>query len=104
MYTIIYSLDFEPITVLDIPKDFLDIIEKKGTGILKIKDTDKVCRLYCGMLSWPDGSKKPVIVTKDEEEALYMQCSWLPGQRSSVGFLKNHVRGLTDKLIKAMRK
>lgn len=104
MYTVIYSIDFEPITVLDIPKDFLDTVEKTGRGILKVKDSDKVCRLLCGSIIWPDGSLKPVIVTTDEEVALYMQCSWLPGQVSSVGFMKKHLRAVTDKLIKAMRK
>lgn len=104
MYTVIYSIDFEPITVLDIPKDFLDKVEKSGKGTLRIKDTDKTCNLLCGTIIWPDGSLKPVIVTIDEESALYMQCSWLPGQISSVGFMKKHLRALTDKLIKAMRK
>lgn len=103
MYTIIYSIDFEPITVLDLPKNFLDTLEKTGKGILKIKDADKTCKLMCGTIIWPDGSTKPVVVTVDEESALFIQCSWLPGQRSTVGFMKKHLRAVTDKLIKAMR-
>lgn len=103
MYTVIYSVDFEPITVLDLPKDFLDTLEKTGRGILKIKDTDKACRLLCGSVVWPDRSLKPVVVTVDEEAALFMQCDWLPGQRSAVGFMKKHLQAVTEKLIKAMR-
>lgn len=104
MYTVIYSLDFEPITVVDLPKEFLDTLEKKGVGYLRVKETESICKLICGSILWPDGTLKPVVVTSDEETALLMQCSWLPGQTGYALYLKRQIRTLTDKLIKAMRK
>ena len=105
MNTIIYSIDFEPITVVDLPRPFLDSLEAKGHAYLIIKDTEPVkrCDLYCGSIVWPDGSVKPIVVTKDEENALLLKCDWLPGQVGTVNIYKRNIRKLMDKVIKKLR-
>ena len=105
MNTVLYTIDFEPITVVDLPKSFLDTLEAKGHAYLIIKDTEPVKRadLYCGSILWPDGSMKPIVVTRDEETALLLKCDWLPGQVGTINILKRNIRKLMDKVIKRMR-
>lgn len=105
MNTILYSIDFEPITVVDLPKHLLDSLETMGTACLLIKDTDPPiqCKLYCGAIRWPDNSSKPIIFTKDEEAALMLKCDWLPGQVGTVNIYKRNIRKLMDKVIRRMR-
>jgi hypothetical protein len=105
MNTILYSLDYEPITIIDLPREFLDKLETNGHATLMIKDTDpiKTCKLYCGSITWPDLSTKIVVITKDEEEALMLKCDWLPGQVGTVNIYKRNIRKLMDKVIRGLR-
>jgi hypothetical protein len=42
--------------------------------------------------------------TDDEELALTLRPEWLPGQRQRVQSYQKAIRGLTDSLVRAMRK
>lgn len=119
MNVVLYTNDFEPITVLDLPTWLLEQMERQGAvrvavmrpvqridekvpvGTLEGPD---VVTIYCERLRWKDGTVKPVLVTDDEELALTLRPEWLPGQRQAVQSYKTVIRGLTDQLVKAMRK
>lgn len=122
MNVVLYTKDFEPITVLDLPTWLLEKLEKQGAIRVAVQEPLKVniakepwsepwmvpelktVTIYCERLRWKDGTTKPVLVTPDEELALMCKPEWLPGQRQAVNSYKTVIRGLTDQLVRAMRK
>jgi hypothetical protein len=105
---IIYTTDFEPITVVDLPKSVLDKIERQGGAKLALgppeDDEGKpanppICTIVMCKLRWFNGEEKVVLVTKDEESALLLKPEWLPGQRGVYNLLYNHIKKLTKQLI-----
>ncbi|NCZ47563.1 MAG: hypothetical protein EBX59_08350 [Betaproteobacteria bacterium] len=96
MNVVLYTMDFEPITVIDLPMWMLDHIEKTGGCKVAIKrpvTTDFIERVAIGTvegpecvairqarLRWMDGSIKTILVTEDDELALTLKPEWLPGQ------------------------
>lgn len=118
MVVVLYTEDFEPITVLDLPLWLLEQMEKHGAIRIAVQEPvslvpqsespgfnqPKIVTVYCEKLRWKDGSTKPILITYDEELALTLRPEWLPGQRQRVQSYQKAIRGLTDQLIKAMRK
>ena len=107
MNVIIYSTDFEPITVADIPKYVLDKAERQGGVKLSLGPLEDehgnpanppICTLVLCKLRWFNGEEKVVLVTKDEEAALLLKPDWLPGQRSIYNLLYTHIKRLTKQL------
>lgn len=106
MNIIIYTEDFEPITVIDLPLEVLDTAEKKGGIMLALKHRDNQTSLIqvdCHKLKWIDGSTKIIFVTKEEELALLLCPEWLVGQKAVVGTYERSIKILTNKLTKFKR-
>lgn len=117
MNVVIYTGDFEPITVLDLPVWLLDVLEQVGVARVAVAEPPrvttaegpvtvyhpKVVNIYCERLRWKDGTTKPILITPDEELALLLRPEWLPGQRQAINHYKETVRGFQDLLIKHMR-
>lgn len=118
MNVVLYTEDFEPITVLDLPTWLLEQMERVGHARVAVMrppswTTNEVpvpelaletVTIYCERLRWKDGTVKPVLVTSDETLAMLLRPEWLPGQRQAINGYKEAIRTLTDNLIKAMRK
>lgn len=119
MNIVLYTNDFEPITVLDLPQWLLEQLERQGAVRVAVMrpvqfenasvavgsvEGPEVVTIYCERLRWKDGTVKPVLVTDDEELALTLRPEWLPGQRQRVQSYQKAIRGLTDSLVRAMRK
>jgi len=118
MNVVLYTQDFEPITVLDLPLWLLEQMERQGAVRVAVQQPLKVTApegpidfepppivtIYCERLRWKDGTVKPVLITNDDELALALRPAWLPGQNASIQSYKAVIRGLTDQLVKAMRK
>lgn len=120
MNVVLYTQDFEPITILDLPTWLLEQLERQGSvrvAVLKplqiSADTKvavgslegpEVVTIYCERLRWRDGTVKPVLITYDEELAMTLRPEWLPGQRAAVQGYQKAIRQLTTNLIRAMRK
>lgn len=121
MNVVLYTDDFEPITVLDLPQWLLEQLERQGSVRVAVlrpvqfgKLTDQVAvgsvegpevvTIYCERLRWKDGTVKPILITYDEELALTLRPEWLPGQRQRVQSYQQAIRSLTDSLVRAMRK
>ena len=119
MNVVLYTNDFEPITVLDLPQWLLEQLERQGAVRVAVMrpvqfedasipvgsvEGPEVVTIYCERLRWKDGTVKPVLVTTDEELALTLRPEWLPGQRQRVQSYQQAIRVLTDNLVKAMRK
>jgi hypothetical protein len=105
---VIYTTDFEPITVVDLPKTVLDRIEQNGGIRLALgpeKDDEgnpanpPICTVVMCKIHWFNNEEKPILVTKDEENALLLKPEWLPGQRGVYNLLYNHIKNLTKQLI-----
>lgn len=118
MNVVLYTNDFEPITVLDLPQWLLEQLEQQGSvrvAVLRpptvMPPTEPVnfappdvVTIYCEKLRWKDGRIKPVLITHDEELALTLKPEWLPGQRQRVQSYQEAIRHLTNGLVRAMRK
>ncbi len=123
MNVVLYTTDFEPITIIDLPLWLLEQLERQGSvrvavmrplsmPDLKVGDSVPVgsvegpqcVTIYCEKLRWRTGDTKTILVTSDEELAMTLRPEWLPGQRATVGGYQRAIRMLQDQLIKAMRK
>ena len=95
MNIILYTHDFEPITVVDLPHWLLEAVERDGAVKVAVKrpiTPDFIERVAVGSvegpetvtiqakrLRWHDGSVKPIYVTNDEVLALTLKPEWLVG-------------------------
>jgi ABC-type thiamine transport system ATPase subunit len=103
MNVILYTTDFEPITVIDLPVDILEKVERHGILNLIVSvggDTQRVVQVIAHKINWIDGSKKVVLTTEQEALALSLQPEWLTGQVAVVKAYRRTVKILTDKLQK----
>ena len=119
MNIVIYTRDFEPITVLDLPLWLLEKMEQQGrvrvavlrppswTGgeepVQDSANTETVI-LECLRIRWLDGTQKPIIVTQDDELALALKPDWLPGQRAQVNQYKETITYLIQQLKLAIKR
>ena len=114
MNVVLYTKDFEPITVLDLPLWLIEEMEKRGGVKLAVQEPltletlnadpsimhqPKVCTL-----KWMDGTQKSIVITPDEELALILKPDWLPGQRAVHNQYVKRVKWLTDRLIEVVRR
>jgi hypothetical protein len=100
MNVILYTTDFEPITVVDLPMWMLEHLDRYGGCKVAIKrpiTQDFVEKVAVGTvegpecvtirqarLKWNDGTTKTILVTEDDVLALTLKPEWLPGQRLQV--------------------
>ena len=116
MQVVLYTIDFEPITILDLPVWLLDQMEKNGGAriaislpaeLLEDSDLDKfkleTVLIFCEKLRWRDDTLKTILVTPHEELALSLRPYWLPGQRQAVNHYKDVIRQLHEQLIRLGR-
>lgn len=110
MNTVVYSEDFEPIIVLDLPLWLLERAGQLGCVRVPVQDDPsapepfrRTVLIRCEKIAWK-GSLRPVFVTPDEELILLAKTEWLPGQRATVSGYKHSIKTLTERLVKAMRK
>ena len=96
MNIVLYTQDFEPITVVDLPMWLLDAVEREGSVKVAVKrpiTPDFISKVAVGSvegpetvtieakrLRWSDGDTKLIYVTKDDVLALTLRPEWLPGQ------------------------
>lgn len=120
MNVILYSIDFEPITVVDLPMWMLEHVEKYGGVKVAVKrpvTTDFIEKVAVGTvegpecvtiqqarLKWHDGTIKTILVTKDEVLALTLKPEWLPGQRLQVQNMEAAIAFLGKALRQQLRK
>lgn len=120
MRTVLYSTDYEPITIIDLPLWLLEKLERDGGAKLAVQkpitleqlveppDLDEVpydtLTLYCDKLRWRDGNLKTIVITPDEELALSLRPEWLPGQQQAVNWYKTNLRDAMDIIFKNRKK
>lgn len=119
MDVVLYTEDFEPITVIPLtirPEQ----IERYMGGRYRIPVPEFLPReLYAGTafndvlyariltirvepLIWKDGSRKFVLIAEDDVLALKLRPSWLPGQRGTVNDYRQAINNLAALLVQAM--
>jgi hypothetical protein len=117
---ILYTHDFEPITVVDLPHWLLEAVEREGAVKVAVKrpitpdfiekvavgsvEGPETVTIQARRLRWPDGTVKPIYVTNDEVLALTLKPEWLPGQRMQVQNFQEAIGWLSSHLKRLMRK
>jgi hypothetical protein len=120
MNIILYTPDFEPITVVDMPMWLLEAIERDGAVKVAVKrplTQDFIERVAVGSvegpenvvirlakLRWMDGTIKPIYITDSEVLALTLKPEWLPGQRLQVQNFESAISWLSGHLKRLMKK
>jgi hypothetical protein len=120
MNIVLYTHDFEPITVVDLPMWLLEALERDGSVKVAVKrpiTPDFVAKVAVGSvegpetvtieakrLRWHDGSIKPIYVTKDEVLALTLKPEWLSGQVLQVQNFQSAISWLGKELKHQLRK
>lgn len=116
MNVVLYTKDFEPITVIDLPLWLLEQLERRGSVRVAVQQPVRlspapedfymppIVTIYCEKMRWRDGRVVPVLITHDDELALTLRPEWLPGQQQAINGYKKAVRHLTEQLVRAMRK
>ena len=115
MNIVLYTHDFEPITVVDLPMWLLEALEREGSVKVAVKrpitpdfvekvavgsvEGPETVTIQAKRLRWHDGSVKPIYVTNDEVLALTLKPEWLPGQvlqvqnfQSAIGWLGRELK------------
>lgn len=113
MKTVLYTTDFEPITILDLPIWLLERMEREGGARVAVTprltpellQNDEAAEpkletvdILCEKLRWRDGSLKPILVTPSEELVLALTPDWLPGQQQAINYYKRTILGLIEQL------
>jgi hypothetical protein len=117
---ILYTHDFEPITVVDLPHWLLEAVEREGAVKVAVKrpitpdfieqvavgsvEGPETVTIQARRLQWSDGTVKPIYITNDEVLALTLKPEWLPGQRLQVQNLQAAAEWLGRQLKRLMRK
>lgn len=120
MRVVLYTTDFEPITVLDLPLWLLERMEQQGGARVAVMprlttemltSDDPVTEpqletvdILCEKLRWRDGSLKPILVTQSEQLALSLRPEWLPGQQQAINWYKRTIHSLIDQLQQQFKK
>ncbi len=120
MNIILYTHDFEPITVVDLPHWLLEAVEREGAVKVAVKrpitpdfieqvavgsvEGPETVTIQARRLQWSDGTVKPIYITNDEVLALTLKPEWLPGQRLQVQNLQAAAEWLGRQLKRLMRK
>ena len=117
MNIVLYTRDFEPITVVDLPMWLLETLEKRGSVRIAVLEptmpenpdvTEKpelsIVTVNLEKVRWVDGTKKSVLVTDNEELAMVLNPDWLPGQRYIIQSYETAIRQLKEALNDALRK
>lgn len=109
MNIVLYTSEFEPITVLDVPLHILEHLEKHDRVRIPILDNNTTTRgpreilLELNYMSWLDGTLKPVVTTSQLELALELKPDWLTGQRAQVNQYQEHISKLKQLLDRAIQ-
>ena len=120
MNIVLYTHDFEPITVVDLPLWLLETLERDGAVKVAVKrpiTPDFIEKVAVGSiegpetvtievkkLRWYDGSIKAIYVTKDEVLSLVLKPEWLPGQLMQVQNFQGAIGWLSQQLKHQLRK
>jgi hypothetical protein len=108
MNVVLYTVDFEPITVVDLPRWLLDKCEERGFVKISVPQPGKpepdMLIIRCKRIAWFDGSVKVFLTTEDEVLALGLRPGWLPGQTQVVQSTERLIHKLHNKVVELMRK
>ena len=119
MNVVLYSVDFEPITILDLPMWAIDMLGDRGSVRVVVPSpisysafqgaesplmsTYRAVEIRCEWMVWKDQTKKMILTTNQDELALLLIPGWLPGQRAEINRYKEQIQGLSSMLIAALR-
>lgn len=98
MKVVLYTHNLEPITILDLPLWAISKGRQRGVFILPVLDSPmtrcdptakplnhpRIVYIEFTTLIWRNGSVHDILITADEESALLLKASWLPGQQRMV--------------------
>jgi len=119
MNVVLYSIDFEPITILDLPMWAIDMLGERGSVRVAVPSPIsynafqdhlsplmlpyRSVEIRCEWMVWKDQTRKMILTTNQDELALLLIPGWLPGQRAEINLYKKQIQGLSTLLIAALR-
>ena len=120
MRAVVYSADFEPITVVDLPCTSEQIARLLGGRITlavherqdirkfmsvpheMVTMTYRTVTLTMESMRWRDGSRKWIFVADCDENALLMRSAWLPGQQGAINDYEKDRKLLAELMLQSL--
>lgn len=116
MNIVLYTMDMEPITIIDLPMWAIELGEKHGTVAVGVylpfsatpmDNADPITSsywvVYLKFHPMRFYEKKSWLITVDNEElALKLKPSWLPGQQKAINDYERDVKNLSMALLQAL--
>lgn len=117
MNVVLYTMDLEPITVIDLPLWAMEQGESQGAVRLAVPQplpvTPYTCtdirsmRVHAVLLRFHRlrfyGRDGWMVTVDDEALALKLRASWLPGQQREINDQRKLVQSLTDTLLRELQ-
>ncbi len=117
MNIVLYTRDMEPITIIDLHIDLIKLGEERGTVYVAVynppsaqfvtEDTPFTFSFKKVMLTFHKfvwfGNVHYIITVNDDELALALKPSWLPGQRGHINDYKRTINLLSDALVRTLQ-
>jgi hypothetical protein len=119
MRVVLYTQDFEPVTVLELPLYILEEMERHGGARIAVVkpfensegevdesllNETNTLDLELHKLRWQDGTVRTILTTSNDELALTLRPDWLPGQVQAIQWYKKTIQGLIDQLQQQLGK
>jgi hypothetical protein len=115
MNIVLYTMDMEPITIIDLPMWAIELGEKERMVAVAVirppsrtpfentpleLSTQVVYLRFHPLVFY--GKKNWIITVENEELALLLKPSWLPGQRKQINDYERQVENLSFALLQAL--
>lgn len=112
MIHVLYTEDFEPLTVIDVHPQTMDMMKAGKTIVFQIPNKIqeelknsrgenfvemKPIRIWTESFFWFDGSQKEILMTDGIESSLLLKPYWLPGQQATIQAYKKTIKQLKER-------
>lgn len=117
MNIVLYTRDFEAITIIDVPMWAIDRMGTRDRIRIPIQSAPPnysvdhsspvvwqfmYAEIYMERMKWIDGSMKNIFITDSDELALLLKPAWLPGQQGEINKMVKTQQMLLETILRSI--
>jgi hypothetical protein len=114
---VLYTRDFEAITIIDVPMWAIDRMRTRDSIRIPIQSAPlnysvdhsipvelqfMYAEIYMERMKWIDGSMKSIFITDSDELALLLKPAWLPGQQGEINKMVKTQQLLLETILRSI--
>lgn len=104
MKIVVYNTELEPVTVIDVPLDAYNSMNELGGLKVPVLDSNGVEHLCVIYVAYGLDGRPLHYVTDNEELALLLRPSWLPGQQDALNAYRQGIQLMRRQLSKYIKR